>query len=63
MPGQQRPSGYPGLRPATAQPADTTRRTPVAPLSNLISTPANAPSPGTSTSNGTVPAGSPGGRP
>jgi hypothetical protein len=59
LPGQPRPGGYPGLRPATAQPADTTRRQPVAPAS----TPLNAPSPGTSTPNGTVPAGSPGGRP
>ncbi|MEL5995207.1 TonB-dependent receptor domain-containing protein, partial [Hymenobacter segetis] len=59
----QRPGGYPGLRPATAQPADTTRRQPVAPAGNPINTPANAPSPGTSTPNGTVPAGSPGGRP
>ncbi|WP_345052295.1 TonB-dependent receptor domain-containing protein [Hymenobacter glaciei] len=63
MPGQQRPGGYPGLRPATAQPADTMRRQPVAPVPSPVSTPINAPSPGTSTPNGTVPAGSPGGRP
>ncbi|MET4076840.1 TonB-dependent receptor [Hymenobacter sp. UYCo722] len=62
QPGQ-RPGGYPGLRPATAQPADTTRRPPVAPMPSLINAPASAPSPGTSTPNGTVPAGSPGGRP
>ena len=63
QPGQQRPGGYPGLRPATAQPTDSTRRPPVAPVPNPISAPANAPSPGTGTPNGTVPAGSPGGRP
>ena len=63
QPGQPLPGGYPGLRPATAQPADTTRRPPVAPVPNPINAPANAPSPGTSTPNGTVPAGSPGGRP
>ena len=62
QPGQ-RPGGYPGLRPAVAQPADTTRRPPVAPGPSLINAPANAPSPGTSTPNGTVPAGGPGGRP
>ena len=61
--GQQRPGGYPGLRPATVQPTDTTRRPPVAPVPNPINAPANVPSPGTSTPNGTVPAGSPGGRP
>ncbi|MBH8560048.1 TonB-dependent receptor domain-containing protein [Hymenobacter negativus] len=60
LPGQ-RPGGYPGLRPATAQPADTTKRQ--APVGNPVNAPANAPSPGTSTPNGTVPAGSPGGRP
>ena len=60
QPGQQRPDGFPGLRPAPAQPADTTRRPSVP---NPIGAPANAPSPGTSTPNGTVPAGSPGGRP
>ena len=58
-----RPGGYPGMRPATAQPTDTTNRQPVAPATNPITTPANAPSPSTSTPNGTVPAGSPGGRP
>jgi outer membrane receptor protein involved in Fe transport len=63
LPGQPRPGGYPGLRPATAQPADTTRRPPVTPMPSPASTPLNAPSPGTSTPNGTVPAGSPGGRP
>ena len=57
------PGGYPGQRPATAQPTDTTRRPPVVPVPGPISAPANAPSPGTSTPNGTVPAGSPGGRP
>ncbi|MDB5267948.1 MAG: hypothetical protein JWP58_988 [Hymenobacter sp.] len=62
LPGQ-RPGGSPDLRPATAPPADTTRRQPVAPVTNPINAPANAPSPGTSTPNGTVPAGSPGGRP
>ena len=55
----QRSGGY----PAPTQPADTTRRPPVAPVPNPISAPANAPSPGTGTPNGTVPAGSPGGRP
>jgi outer membrane receptor protein involved in Fe transport len=60
---QQRPGGYPGLRPATAQPADSTGRQPAAPANNPINSPANTPSPGTSTPNGTVPAGSPGGRP
>ena len=60
LPGSPRPAGYPGPRPATAQPADSTGRK-VAP--NLIQSPANTPSPGTSTPNGTVPAGSPGGRP
>ncbi|GAB2854900.1 TonB-dependent receptor domain-containing protein [Hymenobacter ruber] len=61
--GRQRPGGYPGLRPATAQPADTTNRQAPAPVGNPVNAPANAPSPGTSTPNGTVPAGSPGGRP
>ncbi|MBU6119971.1 TonB-dependent receptor domain-containing protein [Hymenobacter siberiensis] len=62
QPGQ-RPGGYPGLRPTTAQPADSTNRQTPAPANNPINAPANAPSPGTSTPNGTVPAGSPGGRP
>jgi outer membrane receptor for ferrienterochelin and colicin len=62
LPGQ-RPGGYPGLRPATAQPADSTNRQPAVPASNPINAPANAPSPGTTTPNGTTPAGSPGGRP
>ena len=61
-PGQQRPGGYPGLRSATAQPADTTRRPLAAPVPNPINAPAKVPSPGTSTPNGPVPAGSPGGR-
>ena len=58
-----RPGGYPSVRPAAAQPADTTRRPLVAPVPNPVNAPANAPSPGTSTPNGTVPAGSPDGRP
>ena len=62
QPGQ-RPGGYPGLRPTTAQPADTTRRLPVAPVPNPINAPVNAPSPGTTTPGGITPAGSPGGRP
>jgi outer membrane receptor protein involved in Fe transport len=61
QPGQ-RPGGYPGLRPATAQPADSTGR-PTTPANNPINSPANTPSPGTTTPNGTTPAGSPGGRP
>ncbi|MDO7854490.1 TonB-dependent receptor domain-containing protein [Hymenobacter convexus] len=56
----QRPGGFPNTQRPTAQPADSTRRpaTPAQPTS-----PINAPSPGTATPNGTVPAGSPGGRP
>ena len=60
-PGQPLPGGYPGPRPATAQPADTTRRPPVAPVPNPISAPANAPSPGTTAPGGITPVGSPGG--
>ena len=65
-----RPAPMPGATPGTpaltvpvAQPADSTGRRPVAPLPNPINAPANAPSPGTTTPNGTTPAGSPGGRP
>ncbi|GAB3313428.1 TonB-dependent receptor domain-containing protein [Hymenobacter humi] len=64
------PSTLPGTAPAqlrpTAQPADSTRRQPTAPLNtpmNPINSPANAPSPGTTTPGGITPAGSPGGRP
>ena len=61
------PSTIPGTVPAPAQPADPTRRQrPTAPVStpvNPISSPANAPSPGTTTPGGITPAGSPGGRP
>ena len=59
----QRPSGYPSMRPAPALPADSTKRPPAVPALNPVNTPANAPSPGTATPNGTTPAGSPGGRP
>ena len=60
------PATTPGLTPATTQPADTTRRQqPAVPTTpaNPINAPANAPSPGTTSPNGTTPAGSPGGRP
>lgn len=57
------PASQPGVRPATA-PADSSAvkpRTPATTPNNP--TPANAPSPGTTSPSGIVPAGSPGGRP
>ena len=62
LPGQ-RPSGQPGLTPPTAQPADSTGNKPAVPANNIINSPANTPSPGTTTPGGITPAGSPGGRP
>ncbi|MBF9223689.1 TonB-dependent receptor domain-containing protein [Hymenobacter ruricola] len=59
----QQPAGRPSLQQPTAQPADSTGRQPAAPVGSPLNSPANVPSPGTSTPNGTVPAGSPGGRP
>ncbi|MDO7847822.1 TonB-dependent receptor [Hymenobacter sp. M29] len=60
------PATMPSTPVPTAQPADSTQQRrpalPTAPV-NPVNAPANAPSPGTSTPNGTVPAGSPGGRP
>ena len=59
-----RSGGYSSMpRPATAPPADSTGRRPLAPQPNPIGAPANAPSPGTTTPGGITPAGSPGGRP
>jgi outer membrane receptor for ferrienterochelin and colicin len=64
------PATVPGAAPAlprpTAQPADSTRQQPPVPANtpvNPINSPANAPSPGTTTPGGITPAGSPGGRP
>jgi outer membrane receptor protein involved in Fe transport len=57
------PASQPGVRPASA-PADSSAvkpRTPVTTPTNP--TPVNAPSPGTTSPSGIVPAGSPGGRP
>ncbi|MFD2719508.1 TonB-dependent receptor domain-containing protein [Hymenobacter monticola] len=59
----QRPAGFPNMQRPTAQPADSTGRQPAAPVGNPLNSPANVPSQGTATPNGTVPAGSPGGRP
>jgi outer membrane receptor protein involved in Fe transport len=59
----QRPAGYPNMPLPTVQPADSTGRQPAAPVGSPLSSPANTPSQGTATPNGTVPAGSPGGRP
>ena len=57
------PATAPGTPASTVQPADSAPRPRPALPTNPINAPANAPSPGTSTPNGTVPAGSPGGRP
>ncbi|WP_426058172.1 TonB-dependent receptor domain-containing protein [Hymenobacter sp. B1770] len=60
------PGAVPALLRPTAQPSDSTRRQPTAPLpapANPVNRPANAPSPGTTTPGGITPAGSPGGRP
>ncbi|WP_375416972.1 TonB-dependent receptor domain-containing protein [uncultured Hymenobacter sp.] len=62
LPGTTAPVAVP-TPPATAQPADSTPRRPAAPPTNPISSPANAPSPGTTTPGGITPAGSTGGRP
>ncbi len=59
----QRPAAFPNSQPPTAQPADSTGRQPTAPANNLLNSPANTPSPGTTTPGGITPAGSPGGRP
>jgi outer membrane receptor protein involved in Fe transport len=60
------PAGQPGLRPATA-PADSSAVKPRTPATTPTTpnnpTPVNAPSPGTTSPSGIVPAGSPGGRP
>jgi len=64
LPGGPRPAGAPGLqRPSQAAPTDSTNRQPPAPQPNPLNSPANAPSPGTTTPGGVTPAGSPGGRP
>ena len=62
LPGQ-RPAGRPGLAPTTVQPADSTGNKPAVPNNSPINSPANTPSPGTTTPGGITPAGSPGGRP
>jgi outer membrane receptor protein involved in Fe transport len=57
------PAGEPGLRPTTA-PADSSAVKPSTPATTPNNpTPVNAPSPGTTSPSGIVPAGSPGGRP
>jgi outer membrane receptor protein involved in Fe transport len=57
------PAGQPGLRPTTA-PADSSAVKPSTPATTPNNpTPVNAPSPGTTSPSGIVPAGSPGGRP
>jgi outer membrane receptor protein involved in Fe transport len=58
------PNAVPGTANPTVQPADSTGRQPAAPATAPTNpTPANAPSPGTTTPGGITPAGSPGGRP
>jgi len=57
------PNGARVAPSSTAQPADSTGRKPTAPAAPPLTSPANAPSPGTTTPGGITPAGSPGGRP
>ena len=64
-PGQQ-PNALPAIPPPATQPRDSTTRRPPTPVNvpvNPINSPANTPSPGTTTPGGITPAGSPGGRP